>query len=415
MSLRESTTHNPMAQPFSRRNFVKLAALAAVPLPRILVSAAEAASRRDGDRILVMLQLSGGNDGLNSVVPCEDSLYYKSRPTLALGRNQVLRLEKGGPLGFHPDMTALHKLYRDGVVTVIQGVGYPNPNRSHFRSMEIWHTARPAEKDVTYGWLGRAIAGNGLEALGVGDSKTPLALVAPGIQVPVLQNLNWLDTLFSAKGTELRGMLKTLLDRRRSGDLEFLRGASSSTFTQLEKLENIRNKPLPVKYPYSSIAKRLKWTGQMIASGVASRIYYVSMGGYDTHAQQGGLHAQLMRQFSDGVSAFYKHMEKVGMADRVVLVAFSEFGRRVKENGSQGTDHGVAAPMWVVSGKCKGGLIGDPPDLANLTGGDVRHTIDFRRVYTTVLDEVLGIDPREVVGGEFEKLPLFAKRRTATF
>ncbi len=398
-----------------RRDFVKLMALAATPMPGVLLDAADRLAGAEGDGVLVMVQLSGGNDGLNSVIPCEDPRYHRARPSLSIGERQALRLEKGGPLGFHPQMTALHELYGEGNVAVIEGVGYPNPNRSHFRSMEIWHTAAPEKHDVPYGWLGRTVAEHGVEALDIGDSTTPLALVAPGIQVPVLQNLNWLDTLFSSKGSELRGMLRTLLERRRDGDAEFLRGASSATFTQLDKLERIRGKPLPVEYPNSAIAQRLEWTGQMIAGGVSSRIYYVSMDGFDTHAQQENAHAQLMRQFSDAVTAFFRHMKRIDMAKRVVLVAFSEFGRRLKENGSQGTDHGAAGPMWVVSESVRGGLIGDPPDLEHLDQGDVRHTIDFRRVYATILEDVLGVDATTVLGRPFSKLALLEGRRRAAF
>lgn len=405
------------ASPLSRRDFVRLASLAAVPLPGFLLRAAEslgeaAPSSAGEGPILVMVQLSGGNDGLNTVIPCEDSRYHDARPTLAIHPSQVLRLEKGGPLGLHPQMKELHRLFLDGKAMVIEGVGYPNPNRSHFRSMEIWHTARPDQENVDEGWLGRAIARSRIEALDVGDNRVPLALTAPGVHVPALQNLNWLDVLFSSRGRELREMMRSLMERRRRGDREFLRGATQSTFTQLEKLESLRGQPLPVEYPGGAFGRRLQWTGQLIAGGLPSRIYYVSLGGFDTHAEQRELHARLLRQLSDGVAAFYRHLERVGMANRVALVAFSEFGRRVKENGSLGTDHGVAGPMLVVSGRCRGGLVGEAPDLVHLDGGDVRHEIDFRRVYATVLRDILGVPPAEILGGSFDPLPLF-RRATA--
>jgi uncharacterized protein (DUF1501 family) len=401
----------------SRRNFVKLAALAAVPLPRVLVAAAESLSKAGGehDRILVVVQLSGGNDGLNTVIPAADPHYREARPSLAIQESQALALGDGGPLYFHPQMTAMQELYKEGRLAVVQGVGYPNPDRSHFRSMEIWHTARPDAQNVQEGWLGRTVARGKVEALDIGDSTLPLALAASGVPVPALQNLNWLDALFTSRGAELRGVLGTLLERRRSGDLEFLRGASSSTFTQLDRIEEIRKKPLPVSYPRSDLGQRLEWTGQMIAGGLSSRIYYVSMDGFDTHAQQEGLHGQLLKQFSDASAAFYRHMEKIGRAERVVLMAFSEFGRRVKENGSRGTDHGYAGPVFVVSGAVRGGIIGGAPDLEKLESGDVPHTIDFRRLYATVLDQVLGVPSREILGQDFEHVSVLGRRRSAAF
>ena len=170
-----------------------------------------------------------------------------------------------------------------------------------------------------------------------------------------------------------------------------------------------------MKYPGSSIGQKLEWTGQMISSGVSSRIYYVSMNGFDTHSLQKDLHAQLMRQFAAAVAAFSRHRERAGLSDRVVLVAFSEFGRRVRENGSQGTDHGVAGPVWVVSGGVRGGVVGEPPDLGNLVDGDLPHGIDFRRIYATLLDEVLGVGAREILGGDFEKLPFLRTRKRGVF
>ncbi len=402
---------------FSRRSFVKLVALAAVPVPRFLAGAAEILERLgEGSGgaarpILVTVQLSGGNDGLNTVIPCEDSRYHAARPSLAVRENEVLRFENGGPLGFHPQMKSLHELYREGKLAVIQGAGYPNPDRSHFRSMEIWHTANPDRLGVQEGWLGRTIARQKLEAIDIGDNEVPLALAADGIQVPALQNLNWLDTLFTARGAELRQMLLSFTERRRSGDLEFLRGAVQSTFTQLEQLEKIRGRPAPVEYPQTSLGKRLQWTGQLIEGGFPSRIYYLSMDGFDTHAQQKDPHAQLLKEFSDGVAAFFKHLSRIGKAEQVALMAFSEFGRRVRENGSLGTDHGCAAPMFVASGAARGGLVGGPPDLADLDQGDLRYQVDFRRVYATVLEEVLQVEAKGILGGAFEKLPLLKMRQ----
>lgn len=414
MTERTTRDGRALSAPFSRRQFVKLAALAGVPLPSFLLRAARSVQSggREGP-VLVVVQLSGGNDGLNTVIPCEDPRYHASRPSLAVDERSVLRLESGGALGFHPSLAALYELYREGKVTVIENAGYPDSSRSHFRSMEIWHTASAGDGESAEGWLGRIVSRHRFGALDVGDESPPLALAAEGVQVPALQNLDWLETLFSARGAELRRMLLELTERRRTGDLEYLRGASRATFTQLDRLEAIRGRPSPVKYPDSALGQRLAWTAQLICGGYPSRIYYTSFGGFDTHARQKDVHARLLRQFSEALAAFMGHLAKAGADRRVALVAFSEFGRRVRENGSQGTDHGAAGPMFVVSGACRGGVLGGVPDLENLVRGDVRHQVDFRSVYATLIESVLEVDPDVVLGRRLERLPILERMKGA--
>lgn len=390
---------------WNRRQFLQLAALAASPLPSILVSAAEKAPQRR-ERILVMLELAGGNDGLNTVIPVEDPLYHRARPFLGISESQALRLEKGSPLAFHPVMRELHELHREGQVTVVENVGYPESNRSHFRSAEIWHTARPESESTRSGWLARSIQERSTPALVIGDDAPPLALAADGIQVPALQNLDWLDTLFSTPGTRLRQMMREVETRRLAGELDYLQGATRATFTQLEKLEKIRQRRSGVEYPGSYLGRKLEWAGQLITGDYPSRIYYLRMTGFDTHARQKDSHERLLAEFSAAVSAFQKHLAKEGRSEEVVLVAFSEFGRRVQENGSQGTDHGSAGPVFVISGAARGGLVGEAPDLENLYRGDVRFQIDFRSLYATLLDEVVGVDSSAVLGRRWDSLPI---------
>ncbi|MBI4605614.1 MAG: DUF1501 domain-containing protein [Planctomycetes bacterium] len=405
----------------TRRRFLGAAALLGLPpVPRFLLQAAERAPARPDDKVLVVLELSGGNDGLNTVIPFEDPRYHEARPTLAVGRGSALPLRDGGgagadagggpgaqELGFHPAMKALHSVYREGAVAVVQGVGYPNPNRSHFRSMDIWHTARPDVEDVAVGWLGGAIARHRerLSALDVGDERLPLAL-AGEVHVPALQNLDWVDRMATDRGRELRRRLAGLNARERTGDVERVRALAEATLGDLERLVELRGKAVPAEYPESRLAEKLKWVGQLIGGGFASRIYYLSLGGFDTHSQQGDAHTHLLATFSDAVAAFHKHLKALGAADRTVLVSFSEFGRRVRENGSLGTDHGVAAPVFVVSGSVRGGLHGPHPTLDDLDDGDLRHHTDFRRIYATLLEDVLGVLPEPILGGRFERLDL---------
>ncbi len=394
---------------WNRREFLKIAALSASPLPGIFVSASQglSAEKSAAGKTLVVLELAGGNDGLNTVIPIEDSRYYNARPALSVGKSQALKMGKDALLGFHPVMDKFHELYDEGKVTVINNVGYPNSNRSHFRSAEIWHTARPESESTRNGWLGRTLKSRNVGALVMGDDSPPLALAEEGVQVPALQNLDWLDTLFSSSGRELRSLFSKIQKRRLSGDLGFLQGATQATFTQLGKLEKIRNNRPVVEYPNSYLAKKLEWTGQLIAGDYPSKIFYTRMPGFDTHARQKESHERLLAEFSNAVAAFQNHMEKVGKSKEVVLVAFSEFGRRVQENGSQGTDHGSAGPVFVVSGSVQGGMIGNVPDLANLYRGDVKFDTDFRSVYATLLDQVVGVSSKKVLGKEWDQLKLF--------
>ncbi|HVR76738.1 MAG TPA: DUF1501 domain-containing protein [Planctomycetota bacterium] len=411
----------------TRRKFLSATALLGLtPVPRILLDAAQRASAGDGRDVLVVLQLSGGNDGLNTVVPFEDPLYRKNRPSLGIGKGQALSLNSspvhggagggGGPgpaeLGLHPAMKALWEVYNEGGVAIVQGVGYPNPNRSHFRSMDIWHTARPDVEDVSMGWLGNVLARNRsrLNALDVGDDRLPLALSGE-VQVPTLQNLDWLDYLASDGGRGFRRRLEALHSRVRTGEVERVRSLAVNTLDDLERVIALRGKPVPVKYPETQLGERLKWVGQLVVGGFSSRIYYLSQGGFDTHAQQKEGHALLLGQVSDAVAAFYRHVQALGAEERVTLLVFSEFGRRVRENGSLGTDHGVAAPVFLVSGGVRGGLHGAHPSLEDLDDGDLRTHTDFRRIYAALLERVLGVESEPILAGRFEPLDVFERVR----
>jgi uncharacterized protein (DUF1501 family) len=416
----------------SRREFIGTAALLGLPpIPAILLRAAEEVEASPGGRVLVVLQLSGGNDGLNMVVPFEEPAYHRSRPSLAISRGEALPLRVGdvppaaagirtdgaggggGPgaaeVGFHPRMEALRDLYRQGAVAVIQGVGYPNPSRSHFRAMDIWHTARP-EEEVETGWLGTAVGRNRgrIQGLCVGEEKLPLALRGE-VQIPSLKSLDWLDALAGRGGLELRRRLRDFHARERAGEVERVRALAATTLDELDRMIDLRNRPVPVEYPGSHLAEKLKWVGQLVAGGFPSRIYYLTHGGFDTHAQQKDIHALLLGQLSEALAVFHRHLRSLGASERVTVLVFSEFGRRVRENGSLGTDHGCAAPVFLVGG-VRGGLYGPHPTFDDLDEGDLKFHTDFRRIYATLLDEVLGAPSEPILGGKFEKLNLVARR-----
>jgi uncharacterized protein (DUF1501 family) len=398
----------------TRRRFLAAAALGIAPVPRVLLKAAETLEAAGGERVLVVIQLTGGNDGINTVIPCEEDAYYRSRPVLAVPRAQVLRLSAGAPqgLGLHPQMQGFRALFDEGRLAVVQGVGYANPSRSHFRSLEIWHSARPDLEDPREGWIGRAVSlpPRRLQAMGIGDQRLPLALEGE-LQVPSLENLDFLDFLAGARGRQMRALLRDLNTRRRSGTAEAARELALGTLEDLERLVSLREAPAASHYPATRLGKRLMWAGKMIAGGYPARIYYLTQDGYDTHSHQKEVHAALLGELSGAVEAFYRHIEKLGAAERVALFVFSEFGRRLRENGSLGTDHGCAAPVFVVSGSCESGLHGAHPSLTDLDEGDLKHGIDFRRLYATLLEDHLGTPSEPVLAGRFEKLGLFRRRR----
>jgi uncharacterized protein (DUF1501 family) len=359
-----------------------------------------------GDRILVVVQLSGGNDGLNTVIPYADDLYHRARPTLRITPDRVLRLDDA--LGLHPDMTGFKRLFDRGLLNVVGGVGYPNPDRSHFRSMDIWHTASLRPEDSKDGWLGRAVgrlgAGDAAGALHLDDAVLPLALVADGQAVPSIRGI---DAFRLAEGA---GEIEAAVCARRPGamdDLLFVQRTAVSSCRSARRLEQVAaGDQAEVEYPPYGLASRLRQMAQLIGAEFGARIYYTSMGGFDTHAKQVLAHGPLLRELSESVAAFYDDLERRGLADRVLLMTFSEFGRRVKENGSQGTDHGAGAPMFLAGPGCRPGLGGVRPDLAALEDGDVRFGLDFRAVYASILDGWLGVDSAAVLGQRFAGVEL---------
>ncbi|AMV23382.1 hypothetical protein VT84_03165 [Gemmata sp. SH-PL17] len=411
----------------TRRDFLKTSSLIGFgsTVPAFLGHTARSAPLADKagakDTVLVVVQLTGGNDGLNTVVPFTNADYYKLRPTIAIAKDQVKKLTDD--VGFHPAMTTLAKLYTDdSAVCVVQGVGYPNPSQSHFRSMDVWHAASAAEA-LTTGWLGQSLKKRPVPAfhLAGGNEPAPLALTGAPVRVPSITSLDdfKLKTV-SVTGADATAQKNVITSAATvaggsSGTslLDFVARTQMSTYASSEKLASIGKNYAPkVPYPTSALGNKLKLAAQLIDADIGARLFYVSIDGFDTHAGQGGTtgaHANLLTQASDAISAFYRDLAGRGHKDRLCVMTFSEFGRRAYENGSKGTDHGAGAPMILVGGGVKAGVVGEHPSLKGLKEGNLVHGTDFRRVYAAVLDKWLGIDPKPVLGDGFKPAEVFAK------
>lgn len=384
-------------------------------IPALLTEAAARQTDARGDSILVVVQLSGGNDGLNTVVPYEDDAYYKNRFTIAIGKGAVQKLDDG--LGLHPSMSGLASLYKDGKMAVVQGIGYPNPNRSHFESMDLWHTAHRSSEQRQAGWIGRyldALAGrrgSDLPAVHFGSEEQPLALAGQRVRVPSLKSLREFR-LDARRDRQVAKSIEQVTSASRpaaSDLLGFVQRSTESALAASRRLEQSAGKlKSTAEYPSTNLARKLDSISKLINAGLSTRVYYVTLNGFDTHANQAGAHAGLLNELSSAISAFFGDLAKRGQDKRVMLMAFSEFGRRLKENASRGTDHGAAAPMLVVGGRAKGGIVGKHPSLTDLTDGDPKFHTDYRQVYATMLEDWLGWEAKDILGGNYKKLPFIS-------
>ncbi len=408
-----------------RREFLRRSTLlgfgASVPgfIGRSALAAQPNGAAGSRDTVLVVVQLSGGNDGLNCVVPYRNADYYRLRPTIGIPRDQLKPV--GNDLGLHPGLDMLARLFNDrGAVSIVQGVGYPNPSQSHFRSMDVWHAASTAES-LTEGWIGKALKAKPLPAfhLTAPNEAAPLALAGAPVRVPSVASLDDFRLRLTASGGAdtaaqrgvMAGAAQPAPDARTPGLLDFVARTQLNTYSSSDRLAAVGRAYQPaVPYPETTFANRLKLAAQLIDAGVGARVFYVSLDGFDTHAGQGGAvgaHAGLLKQFADGVSAFYRDLAERGQRERVCVLTFSEFGRRAHENGSKGTDHGAGAPVFLVGGKVRGGVVGEHPRIVNLQDGNLPHATDFRRVYAAVLDRWLGVDSKAVLGDGFPALDVF--------
>ncbi|MGH7202675.1 MAG: DUF1501 domain-containing protein [Planctomycetaceae bacterium] len=400
----------------SRREFlVSSAVLAGAGLPGVFRRAALAAPKPDqpggGETILVVVQLTGGNDGLNTVVPFRDPAYAAARPTLKQPPSQVKKINDD--LAFHPAMQGLSELLESSQLAIVQGIGYTDPNRSHFVSMDIWHKATPS-KEEPYGWLGRARSplGGAGRLMHVGEGEGPLALFGPTGHAPSLSSLEQYQLRVGPGGEEKRSLIHHLAETNTASGNELLalvRQSTQETYASAERLSRVAGNYQPTaSYPQTRLAERLKLVAQLIDADVPERIYYTTHDGFDTHASQAETHARLLGELSDALAAFQKDVAGHGHAKRVLVLTFSEFGRRVDENGSQGTDHGAASQMFLIGERVKPGPIGEHPSLTDLGEGDLKHHTDFRSVYATVLDDWLGVSSEAVLGQRYPRLELLA-------
>jgi uncharacterized protein (DUF1501 family) len=400
----------------TRRGFLKGAAIVAAAgslAPSFLTRTAYTA-HAGGNNQLVVIQFSGGNDGINTVIPYGTPQYAQSRPTLAVGQDQVLALDAN--VGLHPNLKALKALFDQKQLAVVQGVGYPNPNRSHFQSMQIWQTASPDSSQQT-GWLGRYdeanLQGQRLGALNFGE-QLPRTFWTDHTVVPSIGSLSNYQFLTDPKAPDDKQAQIDAINKIFNSPVgrdaaDFFRQSAVDAFQTAAELKSaVAGTKSTAQYPGTALGRQLQLVGQLIGSKLGTRIYYVSMGGFDTHSGEKSTHDRLMQQFNDGLDAFVKDLQAQGTFGSTAIMTFSEFGRRVKENGSGGTDHGTAEPVFLLGGGLQGGLYGSYPSMSDLDVGDLKFTTDFRSVYGTLVSDWLGADPGPVVVGSFPKLPLFA-------
>jgi uncharacterized protein (DUF1501 family) len=363
------------------------------------------------DRTLIVVQLAGGNDGLNTVVPYTDATYRKMRPVIGIPENKVLQLD--GRLGLHPNLGPLKSLWDQGHMAIVEGVGYPNQSLSHFQAMDIWQTL-DLNGTGSEGWLGKLVAGmvdkdgHPFNALNIG-SQTAQALSSISTPVPTLTNPQayrlYPDPAESdgsnARVQALMNLYNTYPKSSPYAALLDTTALSAQQGGQQLRQAEAAYKPA-VTYPAGPFAAGLKVLAEAIVQNLGLRVGYVTLGGFDTHANEANTHAGLMTMLSEGLSAFYGDLAKQGKADNVVVMTWSEFGRRVEENGSLGTDHGTAAPLFVLGNAVNKGIYGEPPDLKSLDqNGNLKYTIDFRSVYATVLDRWMGASSKDVLGTSF--------------
>lgn len=366
------------------------------------------------DRVLVVVQLGGGNDGMNTVIPFGHESYYRARPTLAVPQDKVLRIND--ELGLHPNLAPLKNLYDAGKLAIVQGVGYPNPDRSHFRSMEIWQSG-VAEDFENTGWIGRMFdhtcANKHLTepcsptlAVSVGETLNP-ALKANnpvGVALRDPEQFYRMTQVYANAETAAETATK---NTSADNPLDFLRRTAMNAEVSADRIRrSIRNVQRQTEYPADPFAQGLKLIAAMIAGKMDTRVYYISLTGFDTHAGQLGVHERLLKILADGLAAFQKDIEALGQAERVLGFTFSEFGRRVAENASRGTDHGQAAPLIVFGQRIAPGLIGAHPSLENLNDGDLIFHTDFRQIYATVLEKWLEVDSAAILGKKYSLLSL---------
>jgi uncharacterized protein (DUF1501 family) len=362
------------------------------------------------EKVVVVIQLSGGNDGLNTVVPFRNDIYYRERPSIAIKQENILRLND--EIGLNPALEKIKELYDNGLVSVINNVGYPNPDRSHFRSMDIWQTGSNADQYLSTGWVGRYLdaqctSKNCLphQALEIDDTLS-LALKGQKVNGLSLQNP---EKLYNQTQTSF---VKNIAKNSPADDHDSVAYLYKTLAETVSSAEYVHSKSKVTQsrmmYPTTELGKSLKTIAELITSGVSTSVYYVSLSGFDTHIRQNDQQDRLLRQYAEAVSTFVDDLKANSRLDDVMIMTFSEFGRRVKQNASNGTDHGTANNVFLIGGpKRTRPILNEAPDLTDLDNGDLKFKLDFRQIYATLLDDWLKTDSRLVLDGKFEPLRLF--------
>lgn len=394
----------------NRRDFIKVSgfASASVLVPGFLKSSA-IIPLNNRSKKLVIIQMSGGNDGLNCIIPYRNDIYYKLRPALAYRQNELIALSDD--VGMNLQMKGIADLFFNGDVVLINNVGYPNPNRSHFRSMDIWQSGSSAETYMQTGWLGRTLdaqcaAGKRIKphsAIEIDDSLS-LALkgnVQSGFatnNIALLKNTN--------ENPLLNSLAETGANEHGENQVAYLYKQLAETHESASYIyQQSKIYQTPSVYPETELGRQLKMIAELILAETDTAIYYVSMSGFDTHAFQRNQQERQLRQYSDAVKAFCDDLKAHHVFNDTLIMTFSEFGRRVEENGSKGTDHGTANNIYLIGGGLqKGGMMNDLPDLENLKDGDIQFMIDFRNVYATILENWLETDPQLILGNRFTNM-----------
>lgn len=373
-----------------RRKFIKDSALASSLffVPSFVKAFESVATEKLGYKRLVIVQLAGGNDGLNTIIPYNNDIYYNSRPRLAITKD-IIKLNDD--LGFHPSLSPLRALYDNGELSILNNVGYPNPVRSHFRSMDIWHTASDSDQYLQSGWLGRYLDRHGKKPYNAIEMDEQLSLAMKGEHFNGIATNDYKVLYRTAKDPYFKNVLDHYNDAHLSEhNLGYLYQTMIEAKSSAKYIyDTTKVKQTQQEYPQNRFAKQLKTVAQFIGSGLDTKVFYTSLGGFDTHANQQNKQARLLKQYADSVSAFVKDLKQNGTFEDTLILTFSEFGRRIKQNAANGTDHGAANNVFVIGENLKNaGFYNDLASLSDLDGnGDLKYEIDFRSVYATILSK----------------------------
>ena len=392
-----------------RKDFIQIGSLATASfmLPKFLKAFEQPALVPPGNKVLVVLQLSGGNDGLNTVIPVRNDIYYKVRPRLGIAKDQALSLTD--EVGLHPALTGLKELYDDGSLGILNSVGYPNPDRSHFRSMDIWHSASNSNEYVYSGWIGRYLdaqcAGcdKPTQALELDDV---LSLAMKGEQAKALAMKDPRRLFSTSNEKYFKDIAANHAHEASEKPVDYLYKTMAETVSSADYIfKQSRLHPSSAEYPKSDMGNSLKTIASLIFSDINTKVYYLSLGSFDTHVGQEGQQKRLFTEMNAAITAFVKDLKANNRFQDVLLMSFSEFGRRVSQNASGGTDHGTANNMFFVSGGLQQkGILNPLPDLSDLQEGDLKYNVDFKNVYATVLNKWLQTDDTKILGKQFDHL-----------